>query len=357
MTLFRLAAKWTRAALAPEGDPRGVTLLILEPTLNCDSSCITCYNLDALNPPAADQISLEEMERLARAVPNLAVLSLGGGEPTLHPRLADVVGLFEEHCRPSVVNVPTNGVVPERIVRCIRDVCSRTAAEVVVHLSIDGVGPLHDAIRRVPGNFEKLRETYARLSALRASAPRLRLSANTCLCPQNADRHEEIARWVAANWPDVEGHSVSAARRPGTPEAALEDGPAFGALAESVRRGLRERAAFRRSWFGPFNRLFWSAYYRLSAEHRAGAPRRWECSAGRGSLYVDGLGRVHSCEMRGAVGRLRGTSLAEVTAGVEAARDRRDVAAKRCSCDHACFMQHSFLTLPRNLGRLAGVAS
>ncbi|HRY29536.1 MAG TPA: radical SAM protein, partial [Elusimicrobiota bacterium] len=201
--------KWGRARIARRTDGEGVTLLILEPTLVCNSRCSACYNLNRLNPPPVVQITLAEIESVARALPHLAVLSLSGGEPTMHPCLSAVVEVFERHCRPLAVNLPTNGVNPAQVAAAVEGVCGATRAQVVVHLSVDGIGEEHDRIRGVPGNFESLRDTRARLRELQKHCPHLRLSVNTCLSARNRGSYRDILAWVEREWPEIEAHSVS----------------------------------------------------------------------------------------------------------------------------------------------------
>jgi MoaA/NifB/PqqE/SkfB family radical SAM enzyme len=351
-TLLDAVERRARSLTTPTRGGR-VTLLILEPTLKCNSRCATCYNLDALNPRTG-HVTDDEIREIARSLPNLAILSLSGGEPTLHRDLPGVIAAFESHGRPVAVNLPTNGVLPARIAENVDGMCRATRAKVVVGIAVDGVGPLHDEIRRVPGNFESANETYHALVALKRRHDNLRVSANTCVCQQNQAHIGAIRAWVAANWPEVEGHSMSLVRNPGESVSALTPAQASHRL-EELASDLEERRAYDTTLFGHLNHAFWSEYYDLAREYRRGEPRRWHCTGGSTSLYVDGLANVYACEMLERIGNLRdhGGSLEALLASAEAARQRDSIAARECRCDHACWVQHSLLTDPRNAPHLA----
>lgn len=351
-TLLHAVERRAKTLVTPTRGGR-VTLLILEPTLKCNSRCATCYNLEALNPRTG-HITDDEIREVARSLPNLAILSLSGGEPTLHRDLPGVIATFEAFSRPVAVNLPTNGVLPARIAENVDGMCRATRAKVVVGIAVDGVGPLHDEIRRVPGNFESATETYHRLVALKRRHPNLRVSANTCVCQQNQSQIGAIREWVAASWPEVEGHSMSLVRNPGESVSALTPAQASQRL-EELAADLEERRAYDTTVFGHLNHAFWSEYYDLAREYRRGEPRRWHCTGGSTSLYVDGLANVYACEMLERIGNLRdhGGSLEALLASAEAARQRDAIAARECRCDHACWVQHSLLTEPRNAPHLA----
>jgi MoaA/NifB/PqqE/SkfB family radical SAM enzyme len=54
-----------------------------------------------------------------------------------------------------------------------------------VILALDGIGPTHDAICGVPGNFERDLESLAALWQLHRREERLRLHVNSVVCREN----------------------------------------------------------------------------------------------------------------------------------------------------------------------------
>ena len=78
-----------------------------------------------------------------------------------------MVGSAYRHCRPGIINIPTNGiqhkVIPGRIERVLQ---AAPKAEVIINLSLDGVGLKHDEVRGVRNNWDDAMKTYAALKEL-----------------------------------------------------------------------------------------------------------------------------------------------------------------------------------------------
>src|SRR3974390_1054250 len=87
--------------------------LFLFVTSRCNSLCRTCFYFDKLK--SSDDLTDSEMERIAATVPPFRKLWLSGGEPFLRDRLAEIVALFVRHNGVRNVNLPTNGMLADRI--------------------------------------------------------------------------------------------------------------------------------------------------------------------------------------------------------------------------------------------------
>jgi MoaA/NifB/PqqE/SkfB family radical SAM enzyme len=336
-------------------------MLILEPTLACNAQCTACYNLDDLNTKGAT-LSLDTVSAIAAALPDLVSLLLSGGEPTLYAELPALVGIFAQRDALRYVHIPTNGFLPERLGEQVEEICDLFSREVVVSLSIDGIGARHDEIRVLPKNFERLTESYRVLCDLKRRLPNLHISANTCISALNHPEARDVIEWVRANWPEVEGHSASVVRQPDD-DAALFDAAEFlGREGPWLSEAARARRRYELGVAGRMSDMFWSFYYREAQHHHEGGERRWRCSALDGSLYINARGEVFGCEMRPPIGALTRpgslpihesalprATLSELLVSPGAEREREHVEKRLCSCDHGCFMQHSAFTEPANL--------
>lgn len=110
----------------------------------------------------------------------------GHGEPLLHPRLGELVGLLRRHYPDSYVTMTTNahGVVKEELVRCGLD-------EVIC--SIDGIDAPSYEPYRVHGRFALAESFLAGLCAAKARAPRpLKVIWKYILFAHN-DRPDQLA--------------------------------------------------------------------------------------------------------------------------------------------------------------------
>jgi MoaA/NifB/PqqE/SkfB family radical SAM enzyme len=93
--------------------------------------------------------------------------TLSGGEPFLRGDIVEICRSVHDNCKPIIINIPTNGllcdVIPGKVEE-ILEVCPRS--QIVVNVSMDGVGKQHDEIRGVRGNFERAIKTYEALRSL-----------------------------------------------------------------------------------------------------------------------------------------------------------------------------------------------
>lgn len=141
--------------------------LVFFVTSRCNANCQHCFYWSRLN--AADhELSLSEIERIAKGLPSLLWLSLTGGEPFLREDLPDVAALFNRYNNVRILTLPTNGLLPSKIVSHTRQIltcCLDT--HVIVSVSVDGFPQVHDRIRQVPGGFERAHETFVQLKRLK----------------------------------------------------------------------------------------------------------------------------------------------------------------------------------------------
>jgi cyclic pyranopterin phosphate synthase len=102
---------------APHGERRlidshGRTIrdLRLSITDRCNFRCVYCMEPDVRFMPVQDLLSVEELARVARVCMSLGVqkLRITGGEPTVHPRLDDILGALGA-MRPRDLAMTTNG--------------------------------------------------------------------------------------------------------------------------------------------------------------------------------------------------------------------------------------------------------
>src|SRR5438093_1048093 len=124
----------------------------------CNSRCKTC-NIWLL---PNDDFVLEEWDRVFESLGDAPYwFTFSGGEPTLRKDLPDMVESAYHHCRPGIINIPTNGiqdrVIPARIERVLQ---LTPRSEVIVNLSIDGVGLKHNEIRGVRNNWSRAMRTW-----------------------------------------------------------------------------------------------------------------------------------------------------------------------------------------------------
>ncbi|MFO7987485.1 MAG: radical SAM protein, partial [Desulfatiglandaceae bacterium] len=147
------------------GRPRLLPLnLTLSVTFRCNSRCRTCN----IYKKASDELDLDEWRQVFHSLGRAPFwVTLSGGEPSLRYDLPELVSSLYDICRPSMINIPTNGLLTDRIFEYVDEIARHCAdAQIIVNLSVDELEDRHDRIRGVEGNFAKVMGTFRALKGL-----------------------------------------------------------------------------------------------------------------------------------------------------------------------------------------------
>lgn len=182
--MFRLS-RYMRELLHPtpvrRGRPSG-PVVIWNLIRRCNLNCIHCYSLSA-DVDFPGELGTEEVFRVmddlrAFGVP---VLILSGGEPLLRPDIFEIsrrakgLGFY--------LGLSTNGAL---IDAAMADRIAEVGYD-YVGISLDGIGAVHDAFRRVPGCFD------ASLAALRLLRDRgIKVGIRFTVTERNVDSLEPL---------------------------------------------------------------------------------------------------------------------------------------------------------------------
>src|SRR5258708_24871959 len=172
--------------------------LTISVSYRCNSRCKTCNVWQRPN----DDFTIEEYDQLVACVGRAASwFPFSGGEPALRKDLPKMFVSAYRHCRPGIINIPTNGIqdkiIPGRIERVLQAAPTR---KVIINLSLDGIAEKHDIVRGVKGNFERAMRTYAGPKALKGRYKNFTLGMHTVIsrmknpmgilpCPDRRARH------------------------------------------------------------------------------------------------------------------------------------------------------------------------
>ena len=160
----------------------------------CNSRCKTCNVWLLPN----DDLTLPEWDRVFESLGKTPYwFTFSGGEPTLRKDLPDMVASAYRRCRPGIINIPTNGiqdkVIPGRIERVLQ---AAPGSEVIINLSLDGVGLKHNEIRGVWNNWSRAMSTYASFKELKKRYKNLTLGVHTVISNFNVDSFPELVEYV-----------------------------------------------------------------------------------------------------------------------------------------------------------------
>lgn len=326
-------------------------------TRKCNARCPFCFYLQSAEASVAeaeanaDELSLEEIRKLSRSLGPLLWLAFSGGEIFLRKDLAEISRVFYRQNRPAIMLYPTNGLLPdliyERMEQILRD-CSNSV--VVVKLSLDGVNAAHDALRRTPGGFDKVMQTYHRLAGLLSQYPNFELGINTVFCANNQDQMDEIIDFVQG-LEHVRTHTISLVRGnladPGYQEV---DHAKYQQAIAKLAVNLRNRAApiyrFRGGRLKAAQDIVQRRLiHRTLLEQKRLAP----CYAGKLNLVLAENGEVYPCELLAqSLGNVRAYDydLRKILRSEKADTALRAIQEQRCYCTHECYMITNILFNP-----------
>lgn len=333
---------------ALQADPWYVILYV---TARCNMKCGMCFYWQELNASRKEQeLTLGEMERIARALPALYQLTLTGGEPLLRQDLAAVVDIFVRHAAPGRITIPTNGWYSQRTADLAAQVCrDHPRVAFSFNLSLDGVGEEHDRIRATPHSFQHMMETWQRLKGLQARHSNLAVATATVVTRDNFPRVAEITAFVRQHLDPVQHGWMISRGNPRFPEGGP---PAVAAFAELLRRyhdslvadGWRDGVA--------------TAYLHSRLDSFARGRMREPCLSGKKMLVIQETGTVLPCEILPAetfaFGNLRQNDF-DLRGLLDSPRGRwiRDhIGQRRCDCTFECAMINNFVLNPRSYPRI-----
>jgi Fe-coproporphyrin III synthase len=331
---------------------RKLNTIIFFVTSHCNATCESCFYWDELNQKG--DLSWDEIVKLSENTPEFTDLWFSGGEPTLRRELPEIIDLFVRNNGVRYINLPTNGLKPNRIFEVAEHCLARNPGlDLHVNISLDGLRESHDFMRGVPGNFERALESGRLLRKLkRPFGLRFVVNVNTVITRDNLDEILPLAELIRAERL-ADGHYFNLirgnAKDMGLKRIEREKLRAIYSALPGIQWSYAE------GMFDDRNRLVkWlkkAAYVgTLTFHHRTqfqnlDGPARWSmpCTAGETSAVIDFDGRIRACELRKPIANLRDfdMNLKVFWETPARANEPKQIACDQCWCSHVCFIHDS----------------
>jgi MoaA/NifB/PqqE/SkfB family radical SAM enzyme len=331
--------------------PKKLKVVIFFVTSVCNAKCRTCFYWDELNHRG--DLTWDEISKLSATMPRFTDLWLSGGEPLLRKELTAIIHLFYEQNGVRWVNLPTNGLLPDRAADWVgRIMAENPELHLDLNVALDGLYGMQDSIRAVSGNFNKTLKTLDLIQACRREFPGFRVNVNTVICAENFDHIVEIAEFVKTNC-QVDGHYFNIIRG-NAKESGLKKIP--------VERlpGLYRELQKTYSYYAPtilrrltgIERRVGKMYYQgtLALHNKIQlrnieSPHPWPmpCTASETSIVIDYNGDVRACELRGKLANLRefGCDFQQFWDTQARRNEPQAIVHDQCWCTHVCFIHDS----------------
>ena len=333
------------------GRPRQLPMsLTISVTSKCNSRCKTCRIYET----QYDHMTVDQYGCLFRSLGRTPVwVTLSGGEPFLREDLPEICASLYADCRPAVINIPTNGILHQKIAPAVQAIAtSCPGARIIVNVSLDGVGDLHDEIRGIPGNFERALKTYHSLKALQhRGLTNLSLGIHSVISRFNVAAIPRIVPEFLSLKPDSYISEI-AENRVELETMNLEITPeptAYQAAIDFVADQMRTYS------FGKVGRVihaFRLEYYQHVKALLFGKSARWPCYAGFASAQIMPDGQVWACCIKGqTLGHLAetGYDFRRVWFSTRADGVRQAIKNSKCQCPLANSAYTNMLLHPPTL--------
>jgi MoaA/NifB/PqqE/SkfB family radical SAM enzyme len=333
-------------------------------TRKCNARCPFCFYRSSEgagkrekggpgeNEHDRSELTLAETEKVSASLGSLLWLAFSGGEPFLREDLVGIARVFYKQNKPSIILLPTNGLLPDRIydmTEAILKSCPKST--VVVKLSLDGPEETHDSLRGVPGAYQKVLKTSERLAALSGRYRNFELGVNTVFCSRNQHNMDELLTSVR-QLDGVRVHTVSLIRGDVAEEQLKEVDPdAYAKVGERLARDLRCRAAGKYRFSGAGLKAAQDVLQRRLIHRTAVEKKRQTpCFAGSLGLVLTETGHCYPCEaFSNRMGNVRdfNCNVTNLLESREASAALQDVRRSGCYCTHECAMMMNILFNPR----------
>ncbi len=319
---YRMFRAWGR----PEILPLNYTISL---TTRCNYRCVTCRIYKSNLP----EMALEDYQKLFTSLGRSPYwVTFSGGEPFLRDDLEDIVDLCCRICRPRLINIPTNGSLPQKTAGMARELAGRNPkVDFIVNVSLDSTGEEQDFLRGSKGAWNNAVST---IEALKYNQPaNLLIGIGTVISKNNlADFAER--RSVLAKLGAVSMVAEVAEKRAELLNSDLDITPSPEDYREIAGLLVGEIDSDRkRGWAGiaqSFRRQYYQYAYQV-LKGQDGLP----CFAGFASVQIMPDGAVWGCCIRGdEMGRLsdHGCDFKKLWHSATARQARRRIKSRKCSC-------------------------
>ncbi|MFH1591803.1 MAG: radical SAM protein [Candidatus Woesearchaeota archaeon] len=326
--------------------------IIFYVTSICNSKCKMCFNWKYNNNVTKEELTLEEIDNFSKKLKHLQYVTLGGGEPTLRKDLPEICEIFYKNNNAQVFSIPTNGLLPKQTYDHTLNILNKCpGVNIRISLSIDGIGEDHDNIRGVPGNFEKIKETYKLLDEIRKKYKNFEILANTTFSAYNQDKIKKIVKQLNSDFV-FDMQSVTLVRGNSRELIAKKiDFSKYQELIKFLEEEYLEKTISNRKFNQRMLNLLPFFTRREIIKTSLADKRTYTCYAGKNFVVIDSFGNVYACEMLpNKLGNLRkeGYDLKSILEKEETKKLLESIKDKKCNCTWECAIQNSLVFNHRN---------
>jgi MoaA/NifB/PqqE/SkfB family radical SAM enzyme len=311
-----------------------------------------------------DELTLDEWDKVLASLGRAPYwFTISGGEPLMYPHVVQLAQLVYRHCQPGVINIPSNAllsIIPERVEQIAR---SCPQSQIIVNLSLDGIGKKHDFIRGIPGNFEKFEQRLEQLLTLRSRLSNLTVGIHSVVSVFSVGHLDELINYADRSGADQFITEI-AEPRVELDTVGLPITPSPEEYTQAIDRLIAYVESRQFKGMAKITEALRIEYYKLVKRILNEQEQVIPCYAGWVSAQIYADGAVWPCCVRAdKLGNLRDHNydFKEIWFGERIKEARRSIAAKECHCPLAnasyTNMLHDIPTLGRVGAKVLGLQS
>jgi MoaA/NifB/PqqE/SkfB family radical SAM enzyme len=344
-------------------------------TYRCNARCTMC---NIWQMEVREEMGMDDFSRLLadKLFVSIERLTLAGGEPSLRRDLVPLTKLFMDKMpHLASLTLVTNGLAVERILsdsRAMLDLCAERGIHFNVTVSLDGVGPVHDEMRNVPGAFDRVDKCLMGLKELQTERP-FWLGAACVITRKNLYHLRELQAWCAER--DIElGFQLVGFHETYVANLERRGELDFSEADREYLFELLQELALVHS-LSDFAAYYWDDMLRM---YRDGRSRRSPCPFVVDSFVLDAYGDMYYCLSEQKIGNCLAASQSEAPTAASASLGpcssvyydpqnlafRRELTHSAClRCNSGCFVnvgikkdlkRYLWFLLKRGLGARQG---
>jgi len=318
--------------------------LTVSVTNMCNSRCKTCFiwRLYRDKPELKEkEFETWEFERTFESIgKSVFWATISGGEPYLRPDLPEICVALSEYCKPRIINIPTNSLLPKVIEDKTKEILEGCdCPNLIINLSLDGIGAKHDEIRGVPRNFRLLLETYQRLKCLKEEFPRLQIGVHSVVSRYSIDGLLDVYEFVKQLSADSYITEVAEQRTElfTVGKDIAPDPDQYTKFVSELSKRIRNDFTHYNKSMSRVTQAFRLTYYQIAAKEHEENRQIIPCYAAFASCQITPYGDVWPCCILGydrPMGNLRETNydFRKIWFSEKADDVRRYVKSEDCAC-------------------------
>jgi MoaA/NifB/PqqE/SkfB family radical SAM enzyme len=262
-------------------------------------------------------------------------ITFSGGEPFIRKDITEIASLLYTYCKPAIINIPTNGLLPEKIISAVQTICSTAKkSSIIINLSLDEYDKNHDELRGVPGNWEKAMRTLNGLKDLKNRYTNLTIGIHTVISAFNVKEFEHFFPHLLSLNADNYISEI-AERRQELQTTELAFTPKPDDYEHAVKLLLSNTDSKRSKPLTVIASAFRREYYNHVFNVIRGNNSKIYCQAGNASVQVAPDGNIWFCCIKAEnVGNLRDNNFdfKHIWSTKKARSMRKTIITSRCTC-------------------------